>query len=151
MLKQAIDQDLKSAMLAGNKAVVSTLRNIKSAIQYAEVELRSKDSHEITDDQLTMVLIKESKKRQEAADLYSKAGQTDRAEAELSEKALIDKYLPNQVSANEIKDFINNLVKTLGTSPALKGQMIGEARKHFGHTAEGSLIAQIVSESLDRS
>lgn len=151
MLKQTLDQDLKSAMLAGNKAVVSALRNIKSAIQYAEVDLRSKGIQQISDDQLVAVLSKEAKKRQEAADLYKKAGQPDRANAELSEKDIIDKYLPKQVTKDEISDFVNSLIKDLGTAASLKGQIIGATIKHFGNSAEGSLIAQIVSESLDKA
>lgn len=151
MLKQTIETDLKSAMLGGNKATVNALKNIKSAIQYAEVELRTKGSSDINDEQIIAVIAKESKKRQEAADLYSGAGQAERAKTELDEKAIIDKYLPAQASADEVKKVVSELILKIGSSQSAKGQIIGEARKHFGSAADGALIAKIVSEGLDIS
>src|ERR671929_50955 len=96
-LKERIDQDLKQAMLAGDKTLVTTLRGLKSAILYAEVAKGSRDKG-LSDEEVVEILTKEAKKRQESADMYSQGGSAEKAEAELTEKTVIEKYLPAQLS-----------------------------------------------------
>jgi uncharacterized protein YqeY len=96
-MQDQIDKDLKTALLAGDKAKVETLRGLKNALQYEAVAIGSKD-RSLTDEQIQKVLAREAKKRQEAADLYKQGGNQPRADAELAEKAIIDGYLPEQLS-----------------------------------------------------
>src|SRR6185436_15726373 len=100
-LKQQIDADIKQAMLGGDKVLTTTLRGLKSAILYVEVA-KNKREEGLTDDEITEVLSKEAKKRQESADLYVQGGNQVKADEELVEKIVIEKYLPAQISEDEL-------------------------------------------------
>lgn len=147
-IKQQIDQDLKAAMLAGNKDLVMTLRGVKSAILYAEV---AKDAREtgLPEAELIDLLSKESKKRQESADMYTQGGSSDRAEAELAEKEVINGYLPAQLSDAELKSIIESIIDELDVSGAqAMGQVISEVKKRTQGQADGGRIANLVREAL---
>lgn len=148
MIKQQIERDLKAAMLGGDKKKAETLRVIKSALLYEEVSLNSRDIG-ISDEQAQKVLAREAKKRAEAAELYAKAGEEERAQAELTEKAVIDNYLPAQLSEADVRAVVNEELSKLD-SPGLSnmGQVIGAARGRLGAQADGSLIARLVKEAL---
>ncbi len=148
MLKQQIEQDLKTALLAGDKARVTTLRGLKSVILYAEVAKGIRDTG-LPDDEILTLFAKEAKKRQESADLYEKGGSPEKQAAELEEKALIEAYLPTQMSEEELKALIETAVSALPTvSPQAMGQVIGAVKQKAGPTANGALIARLVKERL---
>lgn len=148
MLKERIEQDFKKAMLGGDKQRVSTLRVIKSAILYVEVAKGKRDEG-LSDHEITDVLSKEAKKRQEASDLYQKAGEHERAEAELAEKAIIDEYLPEQLSDDNLRKIVNEVIADIGvTSAEQMGRVIGEVKKRTGISADGSRIARLVKERI---
>jgi uncharacterized protein YqeY len=149
MLKSRIDQDLKQALLAGDKVLVTTLRGLKSAILYAEV---AKGNREVglPDDEIITLLSKEAKKRQESADLFRQGGNIEKSEAELTEKKVIEAYLPQQLSDEELGSIIDEVVAGLGaTGPQAMGQAIGAVKQKVGATADGSRIAQLVKERLN--
>src|SRR3954447_144609 len=100
-MQQQIEQDLKSALLAGDKAKTETLRNIKSALLNEAISQGARETG-LSDDQIQKILARESKKRQEAADLYKQGGADDRASAELAEKTIIDAYLPEQMDEEQV-------------------------------------------------
>jgi uncharacterized protein YqeY len=151
MLKQQLDQDLKAAMLAGDSQTVSVLRGLKSAILYAEVAAGSRETG-LDDQSITQVLSKEAKKRQESADLYKQGGDDSRAEAELSEKAIIEKYLPKQLSEDEVAVVVDKVFAAAGTvSQQDMGRLIGEVRTQTNGAADGALIARLVKERLARA
>lgn len=145
-LKSRIEQDLKAALLGGEKSKVEVLRGLKSAILYAEVAEKSREKG-LSDDQILAVLAKESKKRAESADIYSKAGEAVRANAELSEKNIIDEYLPAPVSDEDLSKIIDETVAGFGSAPQM-GQVIGEVRKKAGPSADGAKIAALVKAKL---
>jgi len=148
MLKQQIDQNLKEALLKGNKELVTTLRGLKSAILYAEVAQGIRETG-LPDDEILKLLAKESKKRQESADLYRQGGSEERVIAELNEKAIIDAYLPAQISDDELKQLINTVVTDLdASSMQAMGPVIAEVKKRAEGTAEGARVAQLVKERL---
>lgn len=148
MLKTQIDQDLKSALLAGDKDLATTLRGIKSVILYAEVAKGSRDEG-LSDDEIIALLTKEAKKRQESADLYKKGGNEDRATAELREKDVIEKYLPAQLSDDELKALVDASVAELGVSSVQgMGQVIAAVKSKAGAAADGARIAALVKERL---
>jgi uncharacterized protein YqeY len=147
-MKQQIEQDLKQAMLAGDKTLVDTLRFLKSAILYAEVAAGKRDEG-LSDDETIALLTKEAKKRQESADLYRQGGNTDKAAAEEAEKKVIEAYLPAQVSEEEISASIDAVIAETGASGMqAMGQVIGAVKQKFGATADGSVIARLVKERL---
>ena len=112
-LKQQIDQDIKQAMLGGDKTLTETLRGLKSAILYVEVAKGKRDSG-LEDSEIVDVLSKESKKRQESADLYKQGGNEAKAQAELAEKEIIQKYLPEQLSEDDIKKLVDEVIAGAG-------------------------------------
>lgn len=147
-LKQQIDVDVKQAMLAGDKVLTTTLRGLKSAILYAEVSAGKREDG-LTDAEVVDLLTKESKKRQESADLYVKGGNTEAASAELAEKEVIAKYLPEQLSDEALDALVTQTVADTGaTSMQDMGKVIGIIKQKAGASADGARVAKIVKGKL---
>jgi hypothetical protein len=148
MIKQQIDQDLKAALLGGDKARAMTLRGLKSAILYVEIA-EGKREQGLEDDAIIALFAKEAKKRQESADLYTQGGNAERAAAERAEKKIIEGYLPPQLSDDELKEVIEKAIATTGASSLQQmGQVIAAVKKEAGATADGGRVAQLVKERL---
>lgn len=150
MLKQQIDQDLKQAMLSGDKDLATILRGLKSAILYVEVAEGKRDEG-LNDEAIVALLQKEAKKRQESADLYRQGGDETRAAKEEQEKAVIAKYLPAQLSEDELKELIDAEVSKLD-NPSMQqmGQVIGGVKQASKGAADGAVIARLVKERLSQ-
>lgn len=146
-IKQQIEQDLKAAMLAGEKTLVTTLRGLKGAILNVEIAQNARDTG-LTDEQVVTLLQKEAKRRQESADLYLQGGNTEKQQDELAEKAVIEKYLPEQLSEADVTRLVDEAVATIGAEQKNMGQIIGQVRQKSGGNADGALIARLVKERL---
>lgn len=147
-LKTTIDADLKTAMLAGDKTLVTTLRGLKSAILNVEVEKGVRDIG-LPDDEIIALLQKEAKKRQESADLYVQGNSQERADVELAEKQVIEKYLPAQLSEDELKTMVDEVIAGMGeVSMQQMGQVIGAVKAKAGAAGDGATIARLVKEKL---
>ena len=148
MLEERIEQDLKTALLGGDAVRVSTLRLVKSVLLNAKVATGKRETG-LSDDEVIALLSKEAKKRQESANLYQQAGDQTRAGAELAEKAIIEGYLPAQLSEAEIARLIDEAIAATGaTGQADMGKVIGAVRARAGATADGTLIARLTKEKL---
>jgi uncharacterized protein YqeY len=148
-LEERLSQDLKAAMLAGQQQRVMTLRGLKSSLLYAKVANKSDRDETLPDEEVIALLAREAKKRQESADLYQQGGSSDKAEAELQEKAIIDAYLPAQLSDEELSTLIDTVIAEVGaTSAAQMGQVIGKVKQQAGAAADGAAIARQVKEKL---
>lgn len=148
-IEQRLEQDLKAALLGGDSAKVSVLRGLKSSILYAKVAAKLPRDQALADEQLIQLLSKEAKKRQESADLYEQGGRPERAAAELAEKAVIENYLPAQLSEEELTKIIDKVIAGVGASgPAAMGQVIGQVKAETAGAADGGLIAGLVKERL---
>jgi len=145
MLEQRLERDLKTALLAGDKAKVDTLRLIKSVILNAKVANGTRDMA-MSDDDVVTLLSKESKKRQESADLYTQGNSPERAQKELTEKAIIDAYLPERLSEEKLVELVDQAVTGLET-PNM-GQVIAAVKVKAGAGADGATIARLVRERL---
>lgn len=147
-LKQRLTDDVKVAMLAGDTLRLECLRGLKSAILYAEVAAGKREQG-LDDTEIEALFAKEAKKRQESADLYVKGGSQDRADKELSEKAIIEEYLPKQMSEAEVAQVVDAVVAELEVSDMqAMGRVIGEVKKRCGNAADGSIVARLVKEKL---
>lgn len=147
-VKEQIDQDLKQAMLAGDKTLVMTLRGLKGAILNVEVADGLRETG-LPDDRVIDLLVKEAKKRQESADLYRQGGSEEKASAELREKAVIEKYLPTQLGEDEIIAIIDQVIQDQGANGIqMMGQVIGAVKQKTGASADGAVIARIVKDKL---
>lgn len=148
MLKQQIEQDLKTALLAGDKARATTLRGLKSVILYAEVAKGVREQG-LPDDEIIALLSKEAKKRQESADFYEKGGSEERKAAELAEKVIIEAYLPKQLAEEEVIKIVEEAIAAADdNSPQSMGRIISTVKQKTGAVADGSLIARLVKERL---
>jgi uncharacterized protein len=149
-MMEQIEKDLKQALLSGDKPKAETLRNLKSSLLNEAIAQNARDSG-LTDEQIQKVLARESKKRQEAADLYKQGGSSDRSSAELAEKAIIDAYLPKQLSEAEVANLVDDEIKKAG-QPTMQdmGRIIGAVRGRTGSAADGALIARLVKEKLSQ-
>ncbi len=113
MIKQDIDQDIKTAMLSGDKRTANALRNLKSSILAAEIATGKREEG-LSEQETISLLQKEQKKRVEAAELFDKGGNPEQAEEERFEKDLIQKYLPKQLSEDEVNQLIDQAIEELG-------------------------------------
>ena len=148
MLEQKIEQDLKAALLARDSQTVSTLRGLKSALLNLKVATGKRESG-LGADEVIAVLSKQSKQRQESADLYLQGGDQARADAELAEKKIIDEYLPAQLSEEELLPIVEKAITDSGAAgPADMGKVIGAVRGQTAGQADGALIARLVKEKL---
>ena len=148
-IRQKLDDDVKAALLAGDSIRVDTLRGLKSTILYADVAAKKRDTGGISDEEVLSLFAKEAKKRQESADLYVKGGSQERADKELTEKAIIESYLPAQLSDDELVGLINQVVAEQGAEGLQSmGKIIGAVKAKVGSTADGARVAQLVKERL---
>lgn len=148
MLEQQLDQDLKAAMLSKDSATVETIRGLKSALLYAKVAAGTRDQA-MPDDQVIALLAKEAKKRQESIDLYLKGGDTERADKERQEKALIERYLPAQLDESEISQVVDEVIASLESKDmSAMGKVIAEVKQRTQGAADGAVIARIVKQRL---
>jgi uncharacterized protein YqeY len=150
-IKPQLEQDLKTALLSGDKVLVTTLRGLKSAILYAEIAEGSRNSGGLDDQAIIGLFAKELKKRQESADLYIKGGREEKARAELDEKKVIEKYLPVQISDRELERIVDGVIESMGkVDQRAMGKAIALVRERVKSTADGGRIALKVRERLNK-
>ena len=146
-LVEQINADIKSAMLAKDKDKLEALRAIKAAFMVALTEKGA--AHELTDDAALKIIQKLVKQRKDSAAIYEQNNRMELFEKEISEAAVIEKYLPAQLSKEEIEAQIKTLITQVGASgPQDMGKVMGAASKQLAGKAEGKLIAQVVKELL---
>jgi uncharacterized protein YqeY len=149
-VQDKIESDIKAAMIAGDKNKTEVLKGIKTAMQYEAVSQKSSD-RTLSDEQIQRVLAREAKKRQDAAELYKNAGEQERADKELSEKEIIDQYLPKQLSEEEVAKAVEEEIEKSGASSVSDlGRVIAAVRSKLGASADGSVIARQVKEKLSK-
>lgn len=149
MIKQTIDQDIKSAMLAGDKPLVQALKTLKSAILYAEVAASKRDEG-LSDQEVIALLQKELKKRTEAAKLFEQGGNAESAAYEHFEETVIKKYLPQQLTEDEINGLIDTAITELNIelNNQAMGTLIAAVKQKSGGAADGALTARLVKARL---
>lgn len=148
-IKQRLEADIKTALLAGEKEQAMILRTLKSVILEAEIAANKRDTG-LEEDALMQLFAKESKKRQDAIDLYTNAGEAERAAKEKREQEIIAAYLPQQLSDEELSTLVDQAVTEAGgdTSPQVMGKIIGLVRNKAEGRADGGRIATLVKEKL---
>jgi uncharacterized protein len=147
MLEDKIQQDLKQALLGGDKTRAEVLRGLRSVLLNEKIARGLRDSG-LSDDQVLALIGKEAKKRTESAELYQKAGANDRAEAELNERAVLEDYLPSQLSDEQLGQVAEEVINGMGPGVKL-GQAIAAVRQKVGASADGGRIAAAVKAKLE--
>ncbi len=146
-LKQQIDSDIKKAMLAKNKEELEALRSIKSLILLAETDKGA--ASEISSDTENKLLVKAAKQRKESADIFQQQNRKDLADKELFQLGIINRYLPKQLSVEEIESTVRGLIAELNAKgPQDMGRVMGAATKALSGAADGKVISEIVKRIL---
>lgn len=149
-LKARINDEMKAALLGGDRFVGETLRNLKAAILNEEVATGKRDEG-LSDEAIEKVIAREVKKRAESAKLYRDNGRPELAEPEERESEVLKQYLPEQLSEAELQVIVDRKVIELSASgPAAMGQVIGAVKAEAGNAADGALIASIVKNTLTK-
>jgi hypothetical protein len=147
-LTDQINSDLKEAMKAKDTIRLTALRSIKSQLLLAATE-KGADGESSSEAGIKM-LQKLVKQRKESAELYKAQGREDLAAPELAEAAIIEKYLPAQLTEDELKPILQAIVEKVGASgPQDMGKVMGMASKELAGKADGKTISTIVRQLLN--
>jgi uncharacterized protein YqeY len=146
-LKQQIDNDIKKAMLGKQKEELEALRSIKSLILLAETEKGG--SGDVSSDVENKLLMKAAKQRKESADIFLQQSRQDLADKELFQLEIINRYLPKQLSSDEIEAEVKNIINEVGAKgPQDMGKVMGAATKKLAGQADGKVISELVKKLL---
>ena len=147
-LKQRIQDDLKAALLGGDRFVAETLRGLKAAILNEEVAKGKRDEG-LEDAEIEQIVAKEVKKRNESATLYEQNDRAESAADERREAEILSSYLPAQLGEDEVKAIVEAAIKQLGANGMSDmGKVIGVVKSKVGNTADGATVAKLVKEQL---
>ena len=148
-LKKKIEDKLNEALKAKDKNTYPTLRLIVSAIKDAEIAGRSKGLKEITDSDITSLLKKMIKQRNESCEVYEKAGRSELLENEKKEIGVINNFLPKQLSEEETKKICQDTIKLTGAlSMKDMGKIMGVLKSQHAETLDFSKVSKILKELL---
>ncbi len=149
-LTEQIQNDMKAALLGGNRFEGDVLRNLKAAILNEEVAQNKRDEG-LADAEVEQVIAREVKKRRESITLYEQNGRPELAEEEAKEVAVLEKYLPKQLTEDEVRLEVEQVIAGIdGATMQQMGQVIGAVKAKLGNTADGAVIARIVKEQLSK-
>lgn len=147
-LAETIQNDLKAALLGGDRFKGDVLRNLKAAILNEEVAQNKRDTG-LSDEEIEKVVAREVKKRAESIRLYTDNGRPELAQAEREESAVLEVYLPKQLSEAEVIELVERTIEEMGASGMQSmGLVIKAVKDKVGNTADGALIAATVKRSL---
>ena len=142
-----VSNDIKSAMLAKDKVRLEALRGIKK--EFLEAKTAKGADGELTDDMAMKILAKMVKQRKESAQIYTEQNRPDLAEPELAEAAVIETYLPKQMTEEELTEALKSIIAQVGaTTPQEMGKVMGVATKQLAGRADGRAISAKVKELL---
>jgi uncharacterized protein YqeY len=145
-LEQKINDGIKTAMLARDKIRLESLRAVKAAILLAKTSENAKDLDEAAEVKMLQKLVKQ---RRETAEIYISNNRQELAEKELSEAAIIEEFLPKQLSAEEIESEVKSIIEATGANSVKDmGKVMGIASKQLAGKADGKLIAELVKKLL---
>lgn len=149
-LKEQIEADIKKAMLSKDKDELRALRGIKSLILLAETEKGAKT--ELTNEDEIKLLTKAAKQRKDSAEIYAKEGRKDLENVELAELNIIERYLPKQLSEEEIIERLKVIIANTGAKgPQDMGKVMGVATKEFAGTADNKIVSFLVKSLLNQN
>lgn len=142
-----ISEDIKSAMLARDKVTLEALRGIKK--EFLEAKTAKGSNGELPDDKALAIIRKLLKQRRDSAEIYTQNGRPELAEAELAESHVLERYLPKQLSEEELMPIVRAAAHENGiTDPKQGGRLVGILCKQLAGKADGKLIGEVVKKVL---
>ena len=149
-IKKQIDEKLNAALKAKDKNTYPTLRLVVSAIKDAEIAGRAKGQKEISDGDITAILKKMIKQRNESCEVYKKAGRNELLQNETKEIEIINKFLPKQLGEEETKKICKEAIKSVGASSMKDmGKVMGVLKSKHADTLDFSKVSLIIKELLN--
>ena len=149
-LRNQIEEKLNQALKAKDKNTYPTLRLVVSAIKDAEIAGRTKGQKEMSDSDITTILKKMIKQRNESCEVYKKAGRNELLENETKEIEVINAFLPKQLSEEETKKICADIVKSVGASSMKDmGKVMGALKSKHSDTLDFSKVSSIIKELLN--
>lgn len=144
-----VSEDIKKAMLARDKVRLEALRGAKK--EFLEAKTAKGANGELTDDNATKIIVKMVKQRKESAKIYQDNSRPELAENELAEAAVLEEYLPKQLSSEELANELKTIIAAVGaTGPKDMGKVMGVASKQLAGRAEGRTISETVKTLLNQ-
>ena len=148
-LKNQIDEKLNKALKKKDRNIYPTLRLIISAIKDAEIANRTKEKKELSNGDITLILKKMVKQRNESCDVYKKAGRKELLDNEIKEIEVINTFLPKQLSDDETKKICEETVKSVGAASMKDiGKVMGALKSKYSDTLDFSKVSPIIKELL---
>ena len=142
-----ISEDIKSAMLARDKVTLEALRGIKK--EFLEAKTAKGSNGELPDDKALAIIRKLLKQRRDSAEIYTQNGRPELAEAELAESHVLERYLPKQLSEEELMPIVRATAQENGiTDPKQGGRLVGILCNQLAGKADGKLIGEVVKKVL---
>lgn len=144
-----VSEDIKKAMLAREKVRLEALRGAKK--EFLEAKTAKGANGELSDDNAMKIIVKMVKQRKESAKIYQENNRQELAENELAEAAVLEEYLPKQLSAEELDNELKVIIAETGaTGPREMGKVMGVASKRLAGRAEGRAISEAVKKLLNQ-
>jgi len=144
-LNKQLTDDLKAAMKSGDKMAMETIRGLKSMLREKEIELKG----DLTDEDQMQVLSTAAKRRRESIESYREGGREDLADQEQAELRIIEKYLPEQLSEDDLRSLVEETIADTGAKTMQDmGKVMGTIMPKVRGKADGSVVQQIVREKL---
>lgn len=145
-IQDELTADLKNAMKSGDAITKDTVRLIRSAVQNAEIEKQG----DLDDNDVSLVLGKMAKQYRDSITVYREAKRDDLVTKEETELAVVMRYLPEQMSADDVRAIAETVVAEVGaTGPGDKGKVMGKLMPQVRDKADGSMVNTVVGELLD--
>ena len=148
MLKDKLQEDMKQALMAHEEQKLSVIRMLKSAIQYFEIQ-KGGEGYSATDEDVQDVIAKEVKKRRESIDLYEKGGRSELADKEKQELKILQAYLPEQMSEEEVSRLVTEAITQTGASSIQEmGKVMGILMPKVKGKADAGMVSALVRKKL---
>ena len=149
-LRERIDAEIKAAMKSKDKVRLETVRSIKKFILEKEVSLRPSGQETLTEAQEMEILVQIAKQRRDSIEQYRKGGREDLVAQEAAELAIVEEYLPRQMSDEEVSAVIDEVIATVGATSAKDlGKVMGAAMQQLKGKADGNKIQDMVKAKLN--
>ncbi|MBS1271497.1 MAG: putative protein YqeY [Candidatus Marinimicrobia bacterium] len=144
-LLEQLNEDLKTAMKSKEKITLETIRSLKSMLRDKEIEKKD----ELSEDEQIKVLSSAAKRRHESIESYEEGGRQELADQEKAELQVIEKYLPEQMGEDDIRDLVEQIIEETGAETMQDmGRVMGKIMPKVRGKADGSQVQQIVQETL---
>ena len=150
-LKDQISEEIKAAMKAKDKVRLEAVRSIKKVLLEKESEVKAKGQDALTPEQELEVLMQQAKQRRDSIEQYHNAGREDLAASEKAELAVIEEFLPEQLSDSEVAAIIDEIIAEVNaSSPKDMGKVMGPAMQRLKGQADGKRVQELVKAKLNQ-